>query len=214
MPYRNTFTKVFSLETGIAIFVFVGVVGVLTFALVVYRSKRREKPTHNSKNTPLELGYVAAVFGMAVFLVWLSLTNNSHERNATFKKPALVVKVTGFQWCWQFSYEGHDATVQGTCNLGHHLPILVVPTNRPVRFEITSNDVVHEFWLPYLHYKMEAFPDHLNSMTATFTQTGMWEGRCAEFCGLFHDNMEFWVRAVTSARYRSWLSAHHGFHVE
>lgn len=217
MPYRSAFNSVFSVESGIAIFVFVIVMSFLTFGLVHYRASRGHKATRKHEWTKVESSYVLIVLCMAVFLVWLSLTNTSRETKAiqaSTDKAALVVKVLGFQWCWRFSYVGHHSTVQGTCNLGHTLPTLVIPDNEPIKFELESNDVVHEFWLPYLDYKVELFPNHVNTFTATFTQKGRWQGHCAEFCGLDHTYMKFWVHVVSPKAYGKWLSSHHGFHVE
>lgn len=214
MPYERTFTSVFRLESGIAIVVFLIVMAFLAVGLVFYRAGRRTHASRKHEWAIVEGSYVLVVLCMAVFLVWLSLTTNSHEKNATKKTPALVVKVLGFQWCWQFSYLGHHSTVQGTCNFGHTLPTLVLPENKPIKFELESNDVVHEFWLPHLDYKTELFPNHVNTFTATFTKKGKWEGRCSEFCGLYHSYMEFWVHVVSPKAYGKWLSAHHGFHVE
>lgn len=214
MPYERTFTSVFRIESGIAIVVFSIVMGFFTVGLVFYRASRRQQASRKHEWSIVEGSYVLLVLCMAVFLVWLSLTSNSHEMHATRKKPALVVKVLGFQWCWRFSYLGHRSTVQGTCNYGHTLPTLVLPENTTIKFELESNDVVHEFWLPHLDYKMELFPNHVNTFTATFTKKGDWEGRCTEFCGLDHSYMEFWVHVVSPETYGKWLSAHHGFHVE
>jgi cytochrome c oxidase subunit 2 len=210
--YKSTFDKVFTLESEIAIAIFLVVLALMATCLVLFRASRRKEATHKSEWTLVEGSYVVAVLCMAVFLVWLSLTSNAHEKAAASEKPALVVKVLGYQWCWQFMYVGHDATVQGTCNLGHTLPTLVLPEGERVKFELESNDVVHEFWLPYLDYKVELFPHHVNTFTARFTQTGRWEGRCAEFCGLYHDDMEFWVHVESKSAYRKWLADHHGYH--
>ncbi|MGH8981228.1 MAG: cytochrome c oxidase subunit II [Acidimicrobiales bacterium] len=214
MPYEHTFTHVFRIETGIAVFVFLIVAGFLTVGLVFYRAKRRERPSRKHEWSIVEGCYVVLVFCMAAFLVWLSLTTNAREKSATETEPALVVKVLGFQWCWRFSYPGHHTTVQGSCNLGKTLPTLVLPKNEPVRFELESNDVVHEFWLPHLRYKMELFPNHVNTFTATFATTGRWKGHCAEYCGLDHAYMQFYVHVVPPRAFDSWLSSHHGFHVE
>lgn len=213
VPYRNTFNRVFTIESGFAIVIFVVVLLLMGTALVFFRSSRRKRASRRSEWTLLEGSWVVFVFCMAVFLVWLSLTNLSRETASTYKKPALVVKVLGFQWCWRFTYVGHDATVQGTCNFGKTLPTLVLPRNERVRFELESNDVVHEFWLPHIDRKIELFPNHVNTFAETFRHTGRWEGRCAEFCGLYHDYMEFWVRVESKSAYARWLAHHHGFHV-
>ena len=214
VPYRNQFTRVLDVETGIAAFVFVAVVALAAFALWRYRSTRVGKPTRKHEWTLVEGSYVLAVLAAAVFIVWLSLTANGTERASTSKKPALVVKVTAFQWCWKFTYVKRGTTVQGTCDEGRTLPTLVVPTGEPVKLEIESNDVVHELWLPYLDYKVEAFPNHVNAFTTTFTQDGRWEGHCSEFCGLYHDDMLFWVHAEPASSFDRWLSTHKGLHIE
>ena len=214
MPYRNTFNRVFSIESGFAIVIFVVVMLLMGGALIFFRSSRREKASRKSEWTLVEGSWVVLVLLMAVYLVWLSLTNLSHDSASTHEKPALIVKVLGFQWCWRFTYLHHDATVQGTCNLGKTLPTLVVPKGERIRFDLESNDVVHEFWLPYLDRKIELFPNHVNTFAATFTQTGTFEGRCAEFCGLFHAYMEFWVKVEPQAEFTHWLSHHHGFHID
>lgn len=213
MPYRSTFNRVFAIESGFAIVLFVMVLLLMFGALVVFRSSRRARASRRSEWTLLETAWVLVVLGMSVYLVWLSLTALSRVSAATHKKPALVVKVLGFQWCWRFTYVAHNATVQGTCTLGRTLPTLVLPQGERIRFELESNDVVHEWWLPHIDRKIELFPNHVNTFAETFVHTGRWEGRCAEFCGLFHDNMEFWVHVEPRAAYERWLAHHHGFHI-
>lgn len=218
MPFSHLFDQVFSVEAGIASGVALVVVGLLVFACVRYRARAGSdrQPSRRHEWSLLEGAYTLAVTCMAVFLVWLSLTNMFKEQNAGDRKPALTVLVTGFQWCWRFTYEHLDATVQGTCNDGtelKNLPTLVLPRGAPVKFDITSNDVIHEFWLPYDDMKWEAFPHHINSYTASFPRDGRWLGHCSEFCGLFHADMLFWVKVESPSAYRRWLAGHHGFHV-
>lgn len=217
MPYRHVFDQVFNLETGIAAAVTAIVVGLTVFACVRYRARRRpdRKPSHRHEWPLAEAAYTAAVFCIAVFLVWLSLTNMYKEQAADRQKPALTVMVTGFQWCWRFTYVHRGSTVLGTCNvLDKGDPTLVLPEGVPIKFDITSNDVLHEFWLPYLDVKWEAFHNHVNHFTATFARDGRWLGHCAEFCGLDHSYMLFWVKVEPRSSFRHWLSAHHGLHVE
>jgi cytochrome c oxidase subunit 2 len=219
VPFSHLFDQVFALEAGIASAVALVVVGILVFACVRYRARpgSERAPSHRHEWTIVEGSYVFAVAGMAVFLVWLSLSNMSKEQNASDRRPAITVLVTGFQWCWRFSYLHLDSTVQGTCTDGtrlQDLPTLVLPRNEPVRFDITSNDVIHEFWLPYVDMKWEAFPNHVSDYTATFPRDGRWLGHCSEFCGLLHADMLFWVKVESPSAYRHWLAQHHGFHVE
>ena len=113
-----------------------------------------------------------------------------------------------YQWNWRFTYPGQSITVDGG-PVGHR-PTLVVPVGRPVEISLRSNDVIHEFWVPALDYKMQAFPNHVNHFTITATKAGTWVGRCAVFCGQFHFEMDFLLQAVPTAEFSSWSAAHQG----
>ncbi len=144
---------------------------------------------------------------VAVFLVWFDVSHNVAE-GAPQDSPALTVQVTGFQWCWRFDYVGKGVTVTGTCAHGND-PVLVLPTGRTIRFEVTSEDVIHGFWVPYLRFKTYAMPDHVNTFEVKLDSAGTWPGRCAVFCGLYHAFMDFSVHAVSPSAFSNWLRAHH-----
>lgn len=208
MPLRNTFSGVFTLESAIAIGVFVTVVGLMVVAMI--RSRRRVRASQRSEWSSLETSYVAVLVLMWVFLVWVSLSANAREHDPP-ARPAMAVKVTGFQWCWRFTYPSAHVSVSASClggSDGHNLPTLVVPTGRPIKIEVTSADVIHEFSVPYLRYRVEAMPDHVNTFVFTLTRTGRWLGRCSEFCGLYHDDMDFYLQAVSPGTYERWLDHH------
>jgi cytochrome c oxidase subunit 2 len=119
------------------------------------------------------------------------------------------VQVTGYQWCWRFHYAGQPVTVDGQCP-GGPLPVLVLPTGRPVELDVTSADVVHAFWVPYLRFKMYAYPGHTDRFTLTLAHPGRWIGRCAQLCGLYHYGMDFYLQAVSPAAFEVFLHAHGG----
>ncbi|HEY3942758.1 MAG TPA: cytochrome c oxidase subunit II [Acidimicrobiales bacterium] len=213
MPFRSTFSRVFTLEVGIAAAVFVLVLGAVGFAFLRSRLRRRrgEEPSNKSEHTVVESAYVVLLLAVAGFLVWTSLTANAQENSAS-GRPSVTVRVIGFQWCWRFDYPASHFSVTGTCEggaSGENLPTLVLPTGRSVAIEVTSADVVHEFSVPYLRYRTEAMPDHTNTFRVTLTRTGRWLGRCSEFCGVLHADMDFYVKAVSPADYRRWLESHH-----
>ena len=114
--------------------------------------------------------------------------------------------VTGYQWCWQFHYDGTPVNVTATCLNGDY-PTLVLPVGQPVTLRLTSKDVIDALWLPDFRFKRDAFPDHTNRFELTITRRGDWLGHCAEFCGLSHSSMLFHVRAVPPDEFRSWLAA-------
>lgn len=222
MDFRRTFGQVFGLEVRIAAVVFGLVVAVMLAAfLLSWHRRRRGRPasgreTHNR----LEAGYVLALAGIAAFLATVSLSSDAH---VSADPPAAVkVRVTAFQWCWRFSYIGQPVTVGGYCAPGTQqnasaqlpapgpLPVLVVPAGRPVQLQVTSQDVVHSFWVPELRYKTDAFPGHVNNVNLTVPHPARWIGRCAEFCGLYHYGMDFYLKAVPPAQFASWMRAHGG----
>lgn len=220
VEFRRTFGQVFGLETTIAAVVFglVAAAMIAAFLLSWHRRRRGRPPSVKAENNRLEIGYVAVLAGMAAFLVTTSLTSNAHVTSGP--PAALKVRVTEFQWCWRFSYLGQPVTVTGQCASGLRppgklpvpggLPTMVLPVGRPVQVEVTSNDVVHSFWVPALRYKIDAFPGHVNSFTLTLPHPGRWPGRCAEFCGLYHYGMDFYLQAVPPGQFASWMAAHGG----
>jgi cytochrome c oxidase subunit 2 len=79
--------------------------------------------------------------------------------------------------------------------------------NEPVRFNLGSVDVIHALWIPHVNYKHDAIPGSTQVTTLTFTQLGLFQGECAEFCGLRHAAMLFNVRVLSAARFRAWASS-------
>ena len=87
------------------------------------------------------------------------------------------------------------------------LPQLVIPTNETVRFNLTSTDVIHAFWIVPFEFKRDVIPGHPNHFEVTPTRTGTFIGRCTELCGLYHSRMLFVVKIVTPVQFRQWISA-------
>lgn len=207
MQLRGTFDRLFSQELAVAIAVFVLVVLLFAIALIRGRAGARGEPAKRTENHLLEGSYVLVLIVAAGFLAWLSITSNDHEQAAA-GPPQVKVVVTGFQWCWRFSYPGQSVSVVGSCAQGSGRPTMVIPTHRSVEIEVTSADVIHEFWIPYFRYKVEALPDHVNHFRITLTHSGEWIGRCSEFCGLGHAFMDFNIKAVSPSAYKHWLLHH------
>jgi cytochrome c oxidase subunit 2 len=207
VPFRNEFSQLFSQDTTIAAVVFGLVVLALLSALLLSRWRRRRggEPSKKAEANLLELGYVTALAGIVAFLIVTGLAANGRELPDP-PKPAVRVQVIGYQWCWRFHYEGQPVTVTGQCQQGSY-PTLVLPAGKPVELDLTSADVIHAFWLPYLRFKMYAYPGHTNSFTTTLPQTGRWLGRCAQLCGLYHYQMDFYVQVVSPAAFGRFLQS-------
>jgi cytochrome c oxidase subunit 2 len=131
----------------------------------------------------------------------------------------VAVNVVGYQWSWQFQYPQYKVpgTPTGVVTMNGqpwspeagnaNLPVLVIPTNESVRFNLTSTDVIHSFWIVPFEFKRDVIPGHPNHFQVTPTRTGFYIGRCTELCGLYHSRMLFKVRIVTPAVFRAWIHA-------
>ncbi len=107
------------------------------------------------------------------------------------------------RWDWQFTYAESGVTV--TPAPGER-PVLVLPVDRTIRFELETADVIHSFWVPEFGTKRDLIPRVDNQIDIDITEPGTWTGRCAEYCGLDHATMDFEVRAVPADEFDDWLT--------
>lgn len=107
----------------------------------------------------------------------------------------LQINVTARQWQWQVSYP--DTGIRLTDEI--HIPV-----DTPVDVHLTSDDVVHSFWVPRLGGKLDMLPGHTNVLRLQADEPGTYRGQCAEFCGLGHAHMAFRVVVHDQAGFRRW----------
>ena len=107
----------------------------------------------------------------------------------------LVVEVQGHQFYWEYVYPDGQVAIDR----------LVLPADRPVKLELVSFDVNHSWWVPELTGKRDAIPGRTNVLRFTPTEEGVYEGRCAELCGVLHTVMPTTVEVVSRAEYESRL---------
>ena len=206
MPFESAFSQLFTQDVIIAFVVFGLVLAALTGAMVYswYRGRKGQGPSQLADANKTEIGYALALVGMVVFLVISSFSANAKDYGDP-PKPVAQITVTGYQWCWRFQYAGTKVTVTGQCQGLRDLPVLVVPVGEPVRLNVTSLDVIHAVWMPQWKFKLYAYPGEVNSATLTIPQAGKWMNRCAQLCGLYHYEMDFWLQAVPPAQFQSYL---------
>ena len=199
------YTDLQSIYLPIAVGVFVVVALVVAFALVRYRRRGDELPNQKAKHTVAELAYVVVLACAAAFLV--VVTYRTEDRvDEVHASAGLTVRVTASQWRWRFEYPGHGVTIDGA---GRDAT-LVVPTATNVRFELTSTDVIHSFWVPQRRFKRDAFPGGTTRFDLSWPKAGVFDGECGEYCGFDHAAMTFRVRAVAPSAFAAWASRHRG----
>jgi cytochrome c oxidase subunit 2 len=117
-------------------------------------------------------------------------------------RPAYTLKVVGRQWWWQVEYLDQDLSRRFTTANELHIPV-----GRPVHVMLTSADVIHSFWVPQLHGKLDLIPGDTTVITLHANRAGVYRGQCAEYCGLQHAHMALTVVADEAAAFESWLAA-------
>jgi cytochrome c oxidase subunit II len=183
------------------------VVGLIVYVVIRYRRRGGGLPVQRREHIPLEVAYtvVPLLIVGVLFGVTFASVNAVDEK---VPNPDVTVVVTGFQWQWQFDYPASGVRVTGSEAVR---PELVLPAGRSVRFELTSLDVIHSFWIPGFRFKRDVFPGQTQTFDVDIGNlSGSWpdSGVCAEFCGLDHDKMRFSVRIVTPAEFTAWTKEH------
>lgn len=188
-----------------------GVVGVTVWGLMFFAAikwRRRqgdpEIPRQTKYHLPLELLYTLIPILIIGVLFFYTVRTQNHVL-AKAKDPQHTIHVLGEKWSWSFSYleknnpqVGADVHTIGTLT---DYPDLYLPLGQSVRFDITSADVDHSFWIPDFYFKLDAIPGHPNSFDLTPDRLGTFDGKCAELCGTYHSMMLFTVHVVTPAQY-------------
>jgi cytochrome c oxidase subunit II len=129
-----------------------------------------------------------------VFVVSL---NDMMELSTPPQEPGLTIDVIGHDWWWEARYEDGGAV---TANEIH------IPTGESVQLRLTTDDVIHSFWVPQLQAKTDLISGEVNNMWIQADEPGRYRGQCAEFCGLQHANMIFFVVADEPNEFESWLA--------
>lgn len=183
------------------------VVVILAMILVAIRRGRRATREEGGavRRGARGLGWIywgvgASVPVLLAMMLWNFIVTRVVSTPPAGKGP--VVRVTAHQWWWEIRYQADQAgDIFTTANE------LVVPTGTPVRLQLTSADVIHDFWVPKLGPKLDAIPGLWNSTWLQADAAGTYVGQCAEFCGLEHAKMGIRVVALPPAEFDAWL--HH-----
>ena len=186
--------------------------GLILWAVVFHRKRGDRLPPQVRYNLPIEILYTALPFVLIAVLFYYTAKDEDYHRQFV-RQPGrdgqrgrlpveLAVPVPAVQGAHHRRGDGQrrDAT-RGRCRCSNCRP------GRTVRFNLTSPDVIHSFWMPEFLFKRDVIPGHPNHFQVTLTQTGTYLGHCSELCGLYHSRMLFTLKVVTPAQFRQWISA-------
>lgn len=207
------------------------VFGAMFWSMIFHRKSKGAKAADFHESTTVEILWTAIpviiLIGMAVpaTSTLIDMENNDNSE--------VTIQVTGSQWKWHYKYfdqdieyfsvlstpreqyenqngsfEGNGAQKDENYLLEVDKP-LVIPTNKKVRFLITSDDVIHSWWVPAFAVKQDANPGFINEAWTKVDEPGIYRGQCAELCGKDHGFMPIVVEVKSEADYEIWLSEQH-----
>lgn len=189
--------------SAIAAVVFAVTAGLILWSILRFRRRRGDTslPAQFHSNVKLEVAWFAIPQLIVVFLFLSSVTTMWSVREE-HPDPAVTIRAQGFQWGWRFAYEDLGVVVSGDAQ--DH-PEFLIPVDEPVAFVVESHDVIHSFYVPRLMNKQDVVPGYENRLDFTIQEPGTYEGKCAEFCGLLHGDMNFTIRAVDASEFQDWV---------
>ncbi len=205
------------------------VFGVMIWSIIFHRRSKNPKPADFHESTTVEILWTSAPFLILVLMAVPAA--GTLIRMEDTRNSEMTVKVTGYQWKWQYEYLGEDvsffSTLTAESNAARQLNSgidvntvpnylvdvdnpLVIPVGKKVRFLVTSNDVIHAWWVPELALKKDAIPGYINELWTKIEQPGTYRGVCAELCGRDHGFMPIVVKAVSEEDFNAFLAAKKG----
>ena len=200
------------------------VFGVMIYSIATFRKSKGAVPATFEHNTKAEI--VWNVIPVIILVAMAVPAARTLVKIEDTRGSELTVKVTGYQWKWQYEYVDHgvsffstlartsdearqlDSGIQPQSVENYLLEVdqpLVVPQGRKVRVLITANDVIHAWWVPDFGMKKDAIPGYINELWFNAEKPGTYRGQCAELCGRDHGFMPVVVEVLPQAEFDTWL---------
>lgn len=196
------------------------VFGVMFWSIIHHRKSKGVKPANFHESTKVEIIWTAVPFLILIGMA-IPATSTLMEMEDTTAAD-LTVQVTGSQWKWHYKYFDYEldyysllATSQEEINNqrekreNYLLEVdrpLVIPAGKKVRFLITSDDVIHSWWVPEFAVKKDANPGFINEAWTKVNVPGVYRGQCAELCGKDHGFMPVVVIVKEQAEFDAWMA--------
>ncbi|MGY3858144.1 cytochrome c oxidase subunit II [Aeromonas intestinalis] len=196
------------------------VFGAMLWSIIRHRKSRGAKAAQFHESTRIELLWTAIPVLILVAMA-VPATSTLLKMEDT-SKADLTVLVTGSQWKWHYKYLEHPVEfysllatdrkqVKGEQPKGDHYLLevdqpLVLPVGKKIRFLMTSDDVIHSWWVPAFAVKRDANPGYINESWTRIDKPGTYRGQCAELCGKDHGFMPIVVVAKTAEEFDGWIA--------
>ena len=200
------------------------VFAVLIYSIFTHRKSKGAVPATFHESTTVEIIWTTIPFLVLVAMAVPATTTLLALEDT--RDSDMSIQITGYQWKWKYDYldegisffsvlttprdqiEG-DAPKNDTYLMDVDNPV-VVPINKKIRFLITSNDVIHSWWVPDLGWKQDAVPGFINDAWTELKEPGTYRGKCAELCGKDHGFMPIVLVAKTQEDYDAWVEEQKG----
>jgi cytochrome c oxidase subunit II len=181
--------------SGITAFFTVLIFSIILVFMIKYR-RRKDDETPTSTHTPLIVELTWTIIPSlicAVLFVWSAAL---YVRNARPLASSTEIFVIGKQWMWHLQHP------EGPREINE----LHVPVGVPIKLTMTSQDVIHDFYIPAFRVKKDVLPGRFTEIWFQATETGTYHLFCAQYCGTNHSEMIGWVYVMTPTDYASWLA--------
>jgi cytochrome c oxidase subunit II len=215
---QNTNTSIFSpastpsqsiVSLSMFVFAITGGIFVVVGGLIVYAAVRfRQRPGDDGSEPPqifgsnqIELSWTIIPVLIVVVLFLATARMIFAIQDASKPQAALEVTAIGHQFWWEFRYPTLNITTANEL----HIPVSSVETPRPTFLKLTSADVIHSFWVPRLAGKTDLVPNRINELWMDPHTPGLYEGQCAQFCGVEHAKMLLRVYVDTPDQFAAWV---------
>nr|WP_261883933.1 cytochrome c oxidase subunit II [Vibrio pelagius] len=196
------------------------VFGVMFYSILRHRKSKGAVAAHFHESTKVEI--IWTIIPIIILIAMAIPATKTLIAMEDTSQSDLTVKITGSQWKWHYSYFGEDVEyfsllatsdkeIEGIETKGAHYLLevdkpLVLPINRKVRFLMTSDDVIHSWWVPAFAVKKDTIPGFINEAWTKIDEPGVYRGQCAELCGRAHGFMPIVVQAMEEDEFDVWLA--------
>ncbi len=219
-PIAREMYALHSYIVWICVAIFIGVFGVMFYALFKHRRSKGHEAAHFHENTLVEVVWTTIPFLILLFMAWPATKTILALKDTS--SPDLTIKVTGYQWKWNYDYvhdgfgfysnlatplaQRENREPKGANYLLEVDNPMVVPVNAKVRLLVTANDVIHSWWVPAFGVKQDAIPGFVRDTWFKAEKVGIYRGQCAELCGKEHGFMPVVVEVKSPEEYKTWVA--------